>query len=219
MIKIDQSFVRDMLIDPNDLGIVDSVVRLARAFNRPVIAEGVETMEHGDILLKLGCQLAQGYGVARPMPASQFAQWTREWSATAAWKNRPAIATAVIDLPLLTAKRSHEAWMDALIAQLDCGETTAQVVSDSTACGFGAWYSSNGLARYGQLPSFHRIGPLHEQVHAFAHELCGQSAVQHPPASSHQRMALLDASRQLTLAMDALLLEAQSLPGQGLNDV
>ena len=60
-----------MLDDPNDLGIVDSVVRLAQAFNRPVIAEGVETLEHGAALLLLGCTLAQGYGVARPMPTEQ----------------------------------------------------------------------------------------------------------------------------------------------------
>jgi diguanylate cyclase (GGDEF)-like protein len=219
MIKIDQSFVRDMLVDPNDLGIVDSVVRLARAFNRPVIAEGVETLEHGDVLLKLGCQLAQGYGVARPMPASQFAQWTREWSAAAAWKKRPEVVTNVADLPLITAKRSHEAWMHALIAQLDSGESTALAALDSTACGFGTWYSGNGLARYGHLPIFRRIGPMHEQVHALAHELCAQSGSQHPPASSHQRMALLDTSRQLTLVMEALLLEAQTLPAQGLNDV
>jgi EAL domain-containing protein (putative c-di-GMP-specific phosphodiesterase class I) len=62
IIKIDQSFVRDMLVDEDDLAIIEGVVGLAKAFKREVIAEGVETIEHGVELLKLGCQLAQGHG-------------------------------------------------------------------------------------------------------------------------------------------------------------
>ena len=93
MIKIDQSFVRDMLKDTNDFGIVESVVRLAHAFNRPVIAEGVETMEHGARLLQLGCHLAQGYGVARPMPADDLPAWVQRWKDDAPWK--AVVATAL----------------------------------------------------------------------------------------------------------------------------
>jgi EAL domain-containing protein (putative c-di-GMP-specific phosphodiesterase class I) len=61
----------DMLTDPDDLSIVDSIIGLAAAFRRNVIAEGVETVAHGTLLLRLGCDLAQGYGIARPMPASR----------------------------------------------------------------------------------------------------------------------------------------------------
>ena len=86
MIKIDQSFVRNMLADDNDFGIVDSVVRLAHAFNRPVIAEGVETLAHGARLLQLGCHLAQGYGIARPMPATELPDWVQQWAHDAPWK-------------------------------------------------------------------------------------------------------------------------------------
>jgi EAL domain-containing protein (putative c-di-GMP-specific phosphodiesterase class I) len=85
MVKIDQSFVRDMLEDPNDLGIVDSVLRLSQAFKRPVIAEGVETLQHGRALLQLGCELAQGYGVARPMPAERVPDWIDQWTREAVW--------------------------------------------------------------------------------------------------------------------------------------
>ena len=59
VLKIDQSFVLDMLDDPSDLGIVESVVRLAHAFNRPVIAEGVETLEHGALLVRIGAGSAR----------------------------------------------------------------------------------------------------------------------------------------------------------------
>lgn len=82
-LKIDQSFVRGMLNDREDFGIVEGVVRLAIAFERKVIAEGVESLEHGAALLKLGCHFAQGYGIARPMPAEKFLEWTKEWRAVA----------------------------------------------------------------------------------------------------------------------------------------
>ncbi|MBI3286103.1 MAG: EAL domain-containing protein [Burkholderiales bacterium] len=85
-LKIDQSFVRDMLHDVEDLGIVEGVIQLAGAFNRSVVAEGVETLEHGAALLRLGCRLAQGYGIARPMPAEQFPAWSLQWKKEAAWQ-------------------------------------------------------------------------------------------------------------------------------------
>jgi diguanylate cyclase (GGDEF)-like protein/PAS domain S-box-containing protein len=84
-LKIDQSFVRGMLDDPEDLGIVEGVIRLAGAFHRQVIAEGVETLAHGAALIKLGCRLAQGYGIARPMPADQFPAWCEQWKQQQKW--------------------------------------------------------------------------------------------------------------------------------------
>lgn len=92
-LKIDQSFVRDMLNDIEDLDIVEGVIRLAGAFDRQVIAEGVETMEHGAKLLELGCRLAQGYGIARPMPADEFVDWSARWQAEGRWRDlRPRLS-------------------------------------------------------------------------------------------------------------------------------
>lgn len=85
MIKIDQSFVRDMLTDADDLAIIEGVVGLAKAFQREVIAEGVETIEHGKALLQLGCHLAQGYGIARPMPADDIRAWLISWRPDDSW--------------------------------------------------------------------------------------------------------------------------------------
>jgi EAL domain-containing protein (putative c-di-GMP-specific phosphodiesterase class I) len=85
LIKIDQSFVRDMLDDADDMAIVEGVIGLARTFKRDVIAEGVETIEHGAVLLKLGCELAQGYGIARPMPADDVPAWIRDWTPDISW--------------------------------------------------------------------------------------------------------------------------------------
>jgi diguanylate cyclase (GGDEF)-like protein/PAS domain S-box-containing protein len=85
LIKIDQSFVRDMLEDADDFAIVKGVVGLAKAFHREVIAEGVETIAHGAALLHLGCELAQGYGIARPMPADDIPEWVSNWKADNSW--------------------------------------------------------------------------------------------------------------------------------------
>ncbi len=89
MLKIDKSFVRDMLDDPDDLAILKGVIGLAAAFKRQVIAEGVETAAHGTLLLELGCDLAQGYGIARPMPAEQFPAWVANWQPDTAWSALP----------------------------------------------------------------------------------------------------------------------------------
>jgi diguanylate cyclase (GGDEF)-like protein/PAS domain S-box-containing protein len=85
LLKIDQSFVRDMLDDSDDLAIIEGIIGLATAFHRNVIAEGVETIEHGEKLLSIGCELAQGYGIARPMPASAIPAWAKTWRPDSKW--------------------------------------------------------------------------------------------------------------------------------------
>jgi len=85
LIKIDQSFVRDMLADPDDMAIVESVIYMANRFKRPMLAEGVETLEHARALVRMGCSLAQGYGIARPMPPEALPDWLEEWQQRHEW--------------------------------------------------------------------------------------------------------------------------------------
>ena len=85
VLKIDRSFVIDMLYDENDLAIVEGVIGLTRAFSRQVIAEGVESIEHGQLLLKLGCHLGQGYGIAHPMPVEKFNIWADTYQFDPSW--------------------------------------------------------------------------------------------------------------------------------------
>lgn len=84
-LKIDRSFVHNMLSDRDDLAIVQGVIGLATTFKREVVAEGVETQAHGDMLLALGCPLVQGDGLARPMPASAFPAWAQAWHTKPCW--------------------------------------------------------------------------------------------------------------------------------------
>jgi diguanylate cyclase (GGDEF)-like protein/PAS domain S-box-containing protein len=85
-LKIDQSFVRDMLDDEDDLAIVRSVIGLSASFKRQVIAEGVESLAHGMMLMAMGCHLAQGHIIAKPMPADDFVLWLQNWKIPTAWQ-------------------------------------------------------------------------------------------------------------------------------------
>jgi diguanylate cyclase (GGDEF)-like protein/PAS domain S-box-containing protein len=85
-LKIDQSFVKGLLEDEGDRAIVEGMIGLARVFGREVIAEGVESIEIGQALLALGCELAQGYGIARPMPAAELPAWIDAWQDGAGWR-------------------------------------------------------------------------------------------------------------------------------------
>jgi EAL domain-containing protein (putative c-di-GMP-specific phosphodiesterase class I) len=84
-VKIDQSFVRDMLVDKNDYVIIDSVIKLSDAFGHSVVAEGVETTEQGLMLIRMGCQYAQGFCISRPLPVNAFLDWYETYSPNPAW--------------------------------------------------------------------------------------------------------------------------------------
>ncbi len=78
-IKIDQSFVHNMPASKDSLLIVRSTIDLAHDIGRKVVAEGVETRQHWDQLATFGCDIAQGYFIARPMPAEDFQAWMRDY--------------------------------------------------------------------------------------------------------------------------------------------
>ena len=160
-LKIDQSFVRDMLDDPDDLSILLGVLDLSAAFNRGVVAEGVETVEHGAMLLQLGCQLAQGYGIARPMPGPDMPAWAANWRSDVAWVGLKPISRD--DLPLVFAAVEHRVWIAEMAAYLR-GDTTGLPAIDVHNGRFGQWVQIQGAARYANQPEFVLAQSLYEQT-------------------------------------------------------
>jgi diguanylate cyclase len=79
-IKIDQSFVTPMVTSADSAVIVSSTIELGHHLGMDVVAEGVETQAVWDRLDALGCDVAQGYLISRPMPAEQMQQWERAWA-------------------------------------------------------------------------------------------------------------------------------------------
>jgi diguanylate cyclase (GGDEF)-like protein/PAS domain S-box-containing protein len=85
VVKVDQSFVRRMLTEPEDCKIVEGVIALAQSFNIQVIAEGVESIAHGEVLLAMGCNQAQGYALAKPLPAKQLIEFLDAYQPFSQW--------------------------------------------------------------------------------------------------------------------------------------
>lgn len=78
-IKIDQSFVKPMAADCDSSVIVSSTIELGHKLGLTVVAEGVETQDVWNRLADMGCDVAQGYLISRPMPAEDFIEWARRW--------------------------------------------------------------------------------------------------------------------------------------------
>ena len=209
VLKIDQSFVRDMLDDTDDLTILEGVISLATAFRRTVIAEGVETVEHGEMLLQLGCELAQGYGIARPMPAAEMPGWVIAWQPDPAWRNRASVKRE--DLPLLFAGVEHRAWIAALEKHLDDNRSNAAPPLDRHQCRFGTWLDSDGLAYHGAHADFPAVERIHRQVHELAIELCEFQA-------RGESVEVLARLGELHGLRDALLAQLQGLARDSFED-
>ena len=173
LLKIDQMFVREMLNGPDNLAVLESLIGLGTAFRCQIIAEGVETPQQIAKLLQLGCDLAQGYGIARPMPAAEMPAWV------AAWLDNPTATTRPdarrIDDAILYAGVEHRAWVLAIGEYLR-GERQAPPGLASGQCHFGQWLQGEGLSRHGTAPVFAEIEALHQRSHDLAAHLCALKA-------------------------------------------
>ena len=194
-LKIDRSFVSDMLDDPDDLTILDGVLSLATAFGRQVIAEGVETEEHGSMLLRLGCELAQGYGIARPMPAGEIESWIRQWRPNATWRTIAPVPREW--LPLLYAVAEHRSWNKALDDHM--AEGGAGLPQIHQKCRFEAWWHSAGSqVLVEERESLAEAEALHRRIHHLM-RLC---AVQDEREGVE---GVEDARKELRIAVDEFI--------------
>ncbi len=200
-LKIDQSFVRDMLEDPDDLTILEGVISLSGAFRREVIAEGVETVAHGEMLLLLGCELAQGYGIARPMPAAELPGWAAAWRPDPRWESLRPVGRD--DLPLLFAGTEHSAWVLEMEKFL-LGGLDVPPQGNLHRCRFGLWLEGDGAARHARHPAFPEVRRLHSAVHGLADVLSEQKRAGNAEEMAH-------GARKLRGLSDALLAELRKL--------
>ena len=165
-LKIDQSFVRDMLTDPEDLAILEGVIGLANAFQLQVIAEGVESADHMDILMRLGCNIAQGYAISRPLMAHNLVDWITQWQT----QHRPKQISVIRadKLPILYALVEHHAWVKRLKQYLQ-DVTLDRPPLDIHQCQFGHWLDQN-KTYFKQSDLIQKIDDIHHDVHNLANE-------------------------------------------------
>ena len=118
-VKIDQTFVRNLFERDGDAAIVQAVVGIADALGRQVVAEGVETLEHGMLLASLGCGVAQGFGIGRPMPAAQVLPWQHSFNVFPEWREWAGRPWQPLMLRHLTLRRQHHDWLQTLSRERD----------------------------------------------------------------------------------------------------
>lgn len=169
-IKIDQSFVRDMLDDPSDYSIVEGVIALTKSFNLNVIAEGVESDSHGLILLLMGCELAQGYQVSPAIPASEVSYWLQHYVANQDWllcghQSRGNKATSLAIFNLLSYQ-----WKDKLTDKISASSTSTSYwpIMDSNDCPCGQWIAREKTKQLFKRASIERLAQAHHKLHTLA---------------------------------------------------
>ncbi len=182
-IKIDQSFVRGMLDDAEHAAIVNSVLGLARNFDRIALAEGIETEAMGLALVEFGCQFGQGYAIARPMPAAAVLNWLTLWQPPQSWTQAKAVSPR--DIPALLAEVEHRAWLAQMLAFVRQSKVLPPPDTHGRSCRFSYWLSKTGtLRQFAENGTFDRLTASHEALHQQAAELVACAQTEHLSAMS-----------------------------------
>jgi len=167
-LKIDKSFVIDLLETTTSLSIVEASIGLARAFGYNVIAEGVESEEHGKVLLQLGCLMAQGYAINRAMPATSVKNWLDEWKGYPLWQSIKPLDTPA--LTLLYTSIEHRNWVRTIEMYL-LGKTNDLPSLKSSKCHLGHWIREYATPQQRKHPEFRQLSQMHEELHTYAETL------------------------------------------------
>lgn len=170
IVKIDQNFVKNILTSYQDLQIVEGIINLAKKLHYPIVAEGVETIEIAYMLMTMGCQHAQGYGISKPMPEDEVFKWVANWQQQSDWHELSKISdfrSGVIDLDI--AVFSYVRWLKqvhkSVLGQGEMPET------DEKLSQFYRWYRGIGKINYGSHPYYAFIQKKHYDVHEKAIEI------------------------------------------------
>ncbi len=207
-IKIDQSFVRGMLSDNGDLALVEGIITLGKVFSRKLVAEGVETLEHGVLLYRLGCHVMQGWAIAKAMPADQVPTWQKNYQPPEMWSQWSKTKWNLNHFPVLVAGHDIDLWLKQLTRVLEGDPTklSADGGENYTRSRLGAWYQGLGKQRFGQISGVQEVDQLHQRMHERAAQLL-QSFEQ---GDTEDATAILDELRGqvLELMMGVALLQS-----------
>lgn len=176
IIKIDESFVRDMLDDPSDFAIIDGVLGLSDAFNREIIAEGVETTKHGLMLLLMGCVEAQGYSIAKPMSADSFPRWLKSYVPDQAWLQFAHKQTTQKDKKIQLFSLIIEQWKEMFINNVwsSLEDSERWPIMNSEHCFCGEQINRIKQDKLLAPEDFKNLAQFHELLHINAQKLYQQ---------------------------------------------
>jgi len=167
-LKIDKSFVKDMLHDRASLSILEATLGLADAFGCEVIAEGVESVEHGNILIQLGCDQAQGYVLSRPMQSDKVINWLESFEGHKEWEETSKRFFS--DNSTLYATVEHREWVKNLKKYLEGSDKNISAPElDEHKCVFSKWLNNEAKKHFSE-DTVKKITSLHEHIHILAKE-------------------------------------------------
>ena len=167
-LKIDKSFIIDLLTSSQNLSIVEASIGLGNAFNSDTVAEGVESEEHGKVLLQLGCKIAQGYVVSKAIPAEDVTDWIKSWKGFSSWELTKLVSED--KRAILHASIEHTSWINSIEAYLQNKTSDIQQLS-SSHCHLGNWILHTSSKELRNKPEFEELKELHSQLHDYAQKL------------------------------------------------
>jgi diguanylate cyclase (GGDEF)-like protein/PAS domain S-box-containing protein len=203
LLKIDASFTRYMLENSDALLVLEGAISLAHAFHLNILAEGVNSIDRGTMLMRLGCDLGQGNCIANSMPAEALQEWQRNWKVDPAWINVPRANHE--DFPLILASVENNGWC-RLVENYMSGMSETNPILDSKQRQLGTWLNGVGLKQYGTHAAFSKINDLYHQSLNIAKKLCANKEDGSDEDNESQLNSLYMLSEELSKQINLLLL-------------
>ena len=196
-LKIDKSFVQDMLSTSGSLSIVEATIALAEAFRCKVVAEGVEEVEHGTTLIMLGCDFAQGYCISRPLPASKVTEWADSYAPTPAWTQAKRVDA--LRRSVLYSLLEHNIWVSNINEFLS-NQASELPPLNPHQCRFGEWLDDADKTEWIPDDQQKHLREVHDQIHFLTQEILKSSEPQ-----PELREQLNESHIELVNSLDRLL--------------
>jgi diguanylate cyclase (GGDEF)-like protein len=171
--KVDRSFIRDMLDDPGDFAIIQGIKGLSMAFHSQLIAEGVETIDQIMFLLGNGINVMQGYALARPMPADKCLNWINHFNANPVWDTAKGSYPSRLDFDLLLIEVTHKHWLEQVkksIRYAGKGDKT-DTPTPYSLCKTTRWCHSDSVRKHCDKTKIPELDGLHQDLHYFAEDV------------------------------------------------
>jgi hypothetical protein len=172
---------------------MESMIALGRAFGRQVIGEGVEKDLQAELLLRLVCDLAQGYCIARPMPPEELGKWLDLWRPPARWQHAGQLASSEFKLLHLVIR--HGIWIQALERFIQ-GDNANPPELNQQQCDFQYGLDEIGL-QAGHHPLAAELIQTHEKIHRLANDIYQSMILADPTKATPIFLELRDLSNHL----------------------
>ncbi len=164
-LKLDQNVILDFQHGDRNMAFIEGVAALARSLGHKVVAKGLEKFEYGLLLEKLGCDLAQGFGISAPLPPEEFLAWKESWMSSGASALRD-VKIEDSEVRILSVLLPHLEWIYRAILRVQAAvdPTLSSSPQDPGPSPVLSWFSGEGQDRYGSLPVFLPLSRTTEEI-------------------------------------------------------